>query len=720
MANVLEKKIGKNVKPEEISVPPSLNYFQCKFTLPNRNNEPVTYDGRVKDFRNKNLLKLEFWAPLNSEERPLIENHINYYINPNSHDGAEDKQLKFDCNLGLNVKEKVSKKTFHLNHELIEKLDLGKKLFNGLSNSEVYITANQLEVLAVEIYKAANAREKYEMTKENFVKEILKVLNSRLYFEEVKFTDDLKLSAYPKSEKADELIVQQLGLINKSLRNLFSKIDGEIKVNESEIQVAKGSSVLYRFYQKFNVWSTIEKFNKTINRSCLDVLNQVSENYIEWKSIKDTIEPRFLIVANLKKALFFEPIAFEKIKKTEYETTCSNVQNVVLKTDDFFENLRIANCKKKEEESKQDTSCETTSDDSYENLFKQLNLIREKLNAKFENDLEFVKSELEQRKLADLIKNLKEIQDEISEHVTTKYKDVFLKRLNGHTDKVFALAHLPNGLLVSGSEDSTIKLWNLTSGLNIRTLQEESTVPCFTFLKNKSLIVSGSQDNGALKIWDTNTFTLSSKFKPISRHNVVECITLVDGRLLSSGKSNNSIVVWDTVSKQSSEVLAQHNADVLSLRGLPNGDMASGDVKGSLFIWNTTMFTIKERNKNAHHDPIHSIVSLSNGDLASAAREIKVWSLKNNKMAMLREFGNGEESIFRLLILPNDCLVSAHETNVIKIWNATSGEHKITFKYHTKDVYSLAILDNGDLASGSYDSSIVILSKDVLNYYCIV
>jgi WD40 repeat protein len=43
-----------------------------------------------------------------------------------------------------------------------------------------------------------------------------------------------------------------------------------------------------------------------------------------------------------------------------------------------------------------------------------------------------------------------------------------LKTLSGHTSSVMGLVVLPNGLLASGAQDSTIKLWNMTTGtLNI-------------------------------------------------------------------------------------------------------------------------------------------------------------------------------------------------------------------------------------------------------------
>jgi len=45
-----------------------------------------------------------------------------------------------------------------------------------------------------------------------------------------------------------------------------------------------------------------------------------------------------------------------------------------------------------------------------------------------------------------------------------------IKILTGHTGSVRSLVVLPSGLLASGSNDKTIRIWNVTSGINIKIL----------------------------------------------------------------------------------------------------------------------------------------------------------------------------------------------------------------------------------------------------------
>jgi len=75
-----------------------------------------------------------------------------------------------------------------------------------------------------------------------------------------------------------------------------------------------------------------------------------------------------------------------------------------------------------------------------------------------------------------------------------------IKTLTGHTNYVYALTVLPDGSLVSGSEDKTIKIWDVKNGQTIKTLTGHTDyVRALTVLPDGSL-VSGSGDK-SIKIW---------------------------------------------------------------------------------------------------------------------------------------------------------------------------------------------------------------------------
>ncbi|MCA2812162.1 MAG: WD40 repeat domain-containing protein, partial [Microcystis sp. M090S1] len=79
-------------------------------------------------------------------------------------------------------------------------------------------------------------------------------------------------------------------------------------------------------------------------------------------------------------------------------------------------------------------------------------------------------------------------------------------RLEGHDSAVTSVNFSPDGkTLVSGSDDKTIKLWNVETGKEIRTLKgHDSTVISVNFSSDGKTLVSGSADK-TIKLWNVET-----------------------------------------------------------------------------------------------------------------------------------------------------------------------------------------------------------------------
>ena len=88
-------------------------------------------------------------------------------------------------------------------------------------------------------------------------------------------------------------------------------------------------------------------------------------------------------------------------------------------------------------------------------------------------------------------------------------------RLEGHTDWVEALALLPDGRLASGSEDKTIRLWDVKTGAETARLEGHTAevnpllfprggrVTALALLPDGRL-ASGSEDQ-TIRLWDVKT-----------------------------------------------------------------------------------------------------------------------------------------------------------------------------------------------------------------------
>src|SRR5271169_3086414 len=79
-----------------------------------------------------------------------------------------------------------------------------------------------------------------------------------------------------------------------------------------------------------------------------------------------------------------------------------------------------------------------------------------------------------------------------------------LQTLEGHTNWVYALAALGDGMLASGSWDKTIRLWDLRTGKVLQTLKAHTTSVSALGALGDGTLASGSWDK-TIRLWDLRT-----------------------------------------------------------------------------------------------------------------------------------------------------------------------------------------------------------------------
>jgi WD40 repeat protein len=117
-----------------------------------------------------------------------------------------------------------------------------------------------------------------------------------------------------------------------------------------------------------------------------------------------------------------------------------------------------------------------------------------------------------------------------------------VQNLLGHAYIVETLISLTSNRIVSGSNDTTIKVWDLNQGICLKTLTEHKHwINTLIFIERDNSLVSGSYDK-SIKIWEVNDFQCR---KTIQFKHRIRSLLLLPGGYFASG-GYNSIKIWDT------------------------------------------------------------------------------------------------------------------------------------------------------------------------------
>lgn len=289
---------------------------------------------------------------------------------------------------------------------------------------------------------------------------------------------------------------------------------------------------------------------------------------------------------------------------------------------------------------------------------------------------------------------------------------VLLKTLTGHSKIVTSVAFSPdNKTLASGSLDTNIKLWDVSSGKELKTLPSNNSfgeVNSVMFSPDGKTLAAGYRDV-PFNLWDVASGKDPKTFSANSDGATILSVAFSPNGKTIAGAFAGKIIVWDVASGKILTTLTGHSATVYSVSYSPDGKtIASSSGDNTLKLWDAV--SGKEiKTFSGHSDKVVSVMFNPDGKTiasGSSDKTLKLWDVAFGKE--LTTLTGHSDIVNKVIFSPDGkTLASGSADKTIKLWDVASGKVLSTLSGHSSSVSYVAFSPDGKtLASGSTDKTI--------------
>ncbi|MBI3248811.1 MAG: WD40 repeat domain-containing protein [Deltaproteobacteria bacterium] len=281
--------------------------------------------------------------------------------------------------------------------------------------------------------------------------------------------------------------------------------------------------------------------------------------------------------------------------------------------------------------------------------------------------------------------------------------------LRGHTNIVRSVAFSPDGsTLTTGSEDRTIRLWDVAQGQE-RAVLSGHTAPVHSvaFSPDGATLASGSQDH-TVRLWDVARGQERAVLR--GHTNMVHSVAFSpDGATLASGSQDHTVRLWDVAQGQRRAVRRGHTDEVGSVAFSPDGTtLASGSADHTIRLRGVARGQARVVLQGHTHWVESVAFSPDGSTLASGSTDhtIRLWDVASGQQRVVLR--GHTDRVWPVAFSPNGTtLASGGGDRTVRLWDVASGQQRAVLRDHTNEVNSVAFSPDGiTLASGSDDRTV--------------
>ncbi len=250
--------------------------------------------------------------------------------------------------------------------------------------------------------------------------------------------------------------------------------------------------------------------------------------------------------------------------------------------------------------------------------------------------------------------------------------------------------------LVRRKAAESVKTWRVAQTLEGHT----GPVWCLVAVEVRNILISGSSDT-TIKIWDIFTFKCRHTLKG---HLGIVHSLLVTGILCYSASDDKSIRIWDLNTIQCKKILQDHEDCVVALAVSTDQKYLFSGSYHQIRVWDIQNEHKCVKILIGHNHWVRALHTAEGYLFSGCHNLIKIWDAAKLELVRTIPTNGVGKSIYSISVVGSSLLAGCFE-NMIQVWDLKSFEMTTKLTAHRGAVYCISVM-GVSLFSGSYDNTI--------------